>query len=787
MVVLQGNEKKSTLQCMVNSARKICCAGLMISFGFSVNQKAEFEVQYASVCNSKQCSTTKQLLLHFGTAAEKHNWADYGGGVVRSASAAPWRQYLSTYREPLVARASRHKSWSYPLLHDENRRESLAACGHVDFSHLASAHHRPFLHFRGARVAMTSVRDFQVPSRASTMPLGKSQSRERGEKSDNPQHHRRGSVTSRLSGLSEEHSMRQRRLPRSNTVTTYHAPEHPNWQPGAEPGIDTALASEKVSPHLEALQAACEINIVDFSDVEVDITRANNEDLAEKLEQPRPTSMPCRWISVNGLSWDVIKMLGNKYGLHRLAIEDLISTHSRTKVDWYSDHAFVILTLQKLVRLHQHHESEECDCPAEGDMDDEKRVPARSSTGLWSRSKRSNDNVLPRYEVNGSAGKMDKLVNAHSTTSAESPIQPIRTLHRYESYQIPEYTAFMEKHSALAEEDLVVSVEQVSIFLTADNTVISFFEHSAPDVERPILERLSSEETMLRSSCDASLLLQAIIDAIVDLAQPVKDAYNKARKELQVDVLTMPSIKTSRSLHIFGEEIDMLQNLFKPIVHLVNALRDHTNDSSGVAGAYSTGIPQQQTHRPGDPPSLSRNSSDYGARKSFKRGPVMTSVTITPLAHTYLGDVLDHCITTIQALVSHPWKLFNIVCLILIIQGTNGRVCSEFVNAHFQHRRRTDKQLYDDSCRRHSLLRSAHVHQWLFWYEFCKWKRPGSSVFILLDYCHTQPCCFYGFGYGKYDVGQYQGIFGKEGNSGEQEETSPFKDVLRSVCGTYFR
>ena len=92
----------------------------------------------------------------------------------------------------------------------------------------------------------------------------------------------------------------------------------------------------------------------------------------------------------------------------------------------------------------------------------------------------------------------------------------------------------------------------------ASNTVISFFEQSAEDVEEPILKRLDSTETILRRSCDASLLLQSIIDAIVDLAIPLKDAYNKARKELQVDALVNPNIATSRSLHIFGEEIDML-------------------------------------------------------------------------------------------------------------------------------------------------------------------------------------------------------------------------------------
>ena len=73
--------------------------------------------------------------------------------------------------------------------------------------------------------------------------------------------------------------------------------------------------------------------------------------------------------------------------------------------------------------------------------------------------------------------------------------------------------------------------------------MICFFESSAEDIETPILNRLSERNTILRRSCDASMLTQAIIDAIIDLAIPVNIAYQDAIGDLEIDVLTTPDIK----------------------------------------------------------------------------------------------------------------------------------------------------------------------------------------------------------------------------------------------------
>jgi Mg2+ and Co2+ transporter CorA len=111
------------------------------------------------------------------------------------------------------------------------------------------------------------------------------------------------------------------------------APSRPNWHPGQEPGLDpTKLNGGR--PQTPNLHEECQITVVDFSEDNIDVHDFDNAGLIAFIARPQESWIKCRWINVNGLSWDVIQALGQQKKLHRLAIEDLTNTDNRTKADW---------------------------------------------------------------------------------------------------------------------------------------------------------------------------------------------------------------------------------------------------------------------------------------------------------------------------------------------------------------------------------------------------------------------------------------------------------------------
>lgn len=439
----------------------------------------------------------------------------------------------------------------------------------------------------------------------------------------------------------------RRRLTRVGTFRSIEdfsefEPHRTGWHPGSEPGADP-YKKDGGHASLSNLSAACQITIVDFSQDDINLEYLNNDSLEAFLDKPQPAWAKCRWINVNGLSWDVISALGKHKKLHKLSIEDIMNTRNRTKTDWYANHAFMVFTMLKLAHVCEQDSSDE-----ESDAESDTKSYTRSirskkqssftkgiSKSLRSMFGRTKDNErTTSSEKSLENGRTHSHLKSYDTDLSTASGETLeRTLQRYQAGPNEAKIEFMEKHSALAPHELGVIAEQVSIFITNDNTIISFFELSADAVEKPILKRLHTEDTVLRQSCDASMVGQAIIDAVIDLAIPVSSVYADVIGDLELDVLTRPNVTHTKKLYIIITELNKVLAVINPIVNLINALRDHKTE-------------------------MSQESATLHLQDSSK------GVIITPMTHTYLGDVLDHCVLITESLNSIKSQADGLISLI---------------------------------------------------------------------------------------------------------------------------
>jgi len=89
---------------------------------------------------------------------------------------------------------------------------------------------------------------------------------------------------------------------------------------------------------VEGFRGPTQVAVVDYSSRRCVISKKMkfHEEMEDFFDHDRPRWSKVRWINVDGLNWECIKLLATKYNLHRLAIEDLLSVQ-RTKIDLYQD------------------------------------------------------------------------------------------------------------------------------------------------------------------------------------------------------------------------------------------------------------------------------------------------------------------------------------------------------------------------------------------------------------------------------------------------------------------
>ncbi|KAL6745645.1 hypothetical protein V8C86DRAFT_3150920 [Haematococcus lacustris] len=213
-----------------------------------------------------------------------------------------------------------------------------------------------------------------------------------------------------------------------------------------------------------------------------------------------------------------------------------------------------------------------------------------------------------------------------------------------------------------------VTAEQVSLFLTNDGTLISMFQYSGQGVVGPLLGQLGESRTLVRDAQDASYLMNLVVDALVDHAYPVVDAYAQLIDEYEAKVMGgKPVAADTRELHVVQGDLAILKRTLTPALRLVSTLRSHSKEVAALAASSAARAP------PAGSSSSSGGAAEGQALQAVASPAKKPPPLISHLTSTYLGDVQDHLSTLIDALDSQGEQCRDLIDLVfnLIAHGTN--------------------------------------------------------------------------------------------------------------------
>ncbi|AWU75424.1 uncharacterized protein C5L36_0B06690 [Pichia kudriavzevii] len=336
----------------------------------------------------------------------------------------------------------------------------------------------------------------------------------------------------------------------------------------------------------------------------------------ENAIKTKPKWSQVRWINVNGLSWESIAIIGKKYNLHPLSVEDLVDIPQRTKMDIYQQHLFVVMPLLKLLKTKRELETQDEETYLQKlryavrnlSQDDNASVsnksqatidvtiPTKKTKTITTREQLNREfastptpydtsgSILPRTtktlsdEYNDEQDRKLAYEIEHSSTNRR--LTDLTFISSTKSRKYRSRMSTINHMRPLMSKNLAVGVEQVSMYLTTDGTVITFFEHSASEIESAILSRLSAEYTILRESCNPSILFHSVLDANVDLLYPVITAYTRILNEKEMEVLTasLPDLQHTQELHLMLNELAILKNSILPISSLITQIKELSID-----------------------------------------------------------------------------------------------------------------------------------------------------------------------------------------------------------------
>ncbi|CCO30636.1 Magnesium transport protein CorA [Rhizoctonia solani AG-1 IB] len=173
----------------------------------------------------------------------------------------------------------------------------------------------------------------------------------------------------------------------------------------------------------------------------------------------------------------------------------------------------------------------------------------KKSRGGWlSKRKRAGSKHLSRKKGSGLSGDIEQRAGTSDPTRRKPRLRnSILTARRA---KVANEKAIDELKKGFGR--VYVEVASAWMFLLRDGTLISISQNTKKPFGASVGERLRVRDTVLRSSGDASLLLEGLLDLVVDDAVEVVDKYHDVILKAERSILLKPNMKTVRGCEVVG-------------------------------------------------------------------------------------------------------------------------------------------------------------------------------------------------------------------------------------------
>ncbi|KAJ3552967.1 hypothetical protein NM688_g3872 [Phlebia brevispora] len=300
-----------------------------------------------------------------------------------------------------------------------------------------------------------------------------------------------------------------------------------------------------------------------------------------------------RWINVGGVSWDVISALALKYDMHPLALEDVLHfrKNARSKADYYSKHLFLRVLCHTLCSDEEFIESTpnssftslpRSSSPVPMELDEEE------GSSFEETKEREEEKVLygmePSSRFTSRNSTLRNTIRRRLSRQSDVESRPTTTPSMMQGPMIadPKKKKDVRNMKILKElkkgERVNVKIAPMCIFLFRDGTVITIHQDNRLNLTGPITERLRQRDTGLRTTADASLLVESLLDLVVDQALEVVEEYQSKILKLEQSVLLKPEMKHVRRLHILQGDLILHKRTLEPIKTVIYGLRRYDVD-----------------------------------------------------------------------------------------------------------------------------------------------------------------------------------------------------------------